>query len=196
MKNFLILDLDETFVHTFQDGINGFNQASTIPSIANRLYSFDLDGEFYWGILRPYARDFVKKLQKHYYIAVWSAGEKDYVHKIVDILFPPDSPPEFIWHRSYCEEYYNHGIKLRKKPLSKLYHLYNDMNHYNTVIIDDRSDVCDENTLNHVCIPPYNLDYNNLPEKDPDNCLLQLYKHLIHKYTYNDVRELTSIQFV
>lgn len=196
MKKYIVLDLDETLVHTFT-GPGGYDIAKKQPHLQDRLFSIKLDGDFLWGLVRPYARDLIINLQKYYEVGVWSAGTRDYVLEIVKILFPPEKPPVFIWSREYCEPMFSEqkSDPINKKPLTKLYLTFPQMDRTNTLIIDDRNDVCDENHLNHICIPEYSLLRSNLPTHDSDISLLSLNNYLVKIKDVPDVRYLSGFRF-
>lgn len=193
-KKTIILDLDETLVHTFSS-TTGFDSASKNPNLKNRIFSFTLDGEFMWGFIRPFAHDFISLLQKYYNIGVWSAGLRDYVEKIVSILFV--QPPVFVWSREDCEDVYlpSENQVVKKKPLTKLYNHFPCLNRTNSLIIDDRDDVCDENTSNHIHIPSYELNQKKIDHNHKDDSLECLCKYLLDLVNVRDVRSMSGFDF-
>lgn len=157
----VILDLDETLIHTFEDDtILRKLQPHKIPALRPRIYHRHID-EFndrfeIWGVMRPHLEEFLDFCFAYFkVVAVWSAGTTRYVEEIVDMIFPADSPPHVIFTRSDCEIIDD----VTKKSLFKMIEtealLNSVMTPENTIIIDDRCDVWDVCPLNVVQIPAY-----------------------------------------
>lgn len=135
----LVLDLDETLVHTERD--------------PNYKGDFSIDG--YNVRKRPYLDELIQYLtdNPYYQVGIWSAGVGSYVRSIVDNIFPNISILKFVMARDYCNEAY-------KKPLSKVRDLYNTVYDTNLgrsdfLIIDDRRNITDFDELNHIQIKAY-----------------------------------------
>lgn len=155
----IILDLDETLVHTSNKKIEGLDYFTyTDEYIIHK---------------RPYLDVFIKKLitDDYYDFAVWSAGTYDYVHHIVNTIFPKDIDLAFVLTRNDCNEN-------RDKPLWKARTLYNETYRGNKkaimsgsdepvdvylepksihdfILIDDREYVTCYDTLNHLRIKSF-----------------------------------------
>lgn len=87
-KMLLILDLDETLIHSSEEKIKGVEP------------DFCVDHFFVYK--RPYLEDFLRFCDKHFKLAVWSSATDDYVKEIVMNIFPSEIKLEFIWGRSRC----------------------------------------------------------------------------------------------
>lgn len=160
-NNCLILDLDETLVHTFEEtAILKKLKPHKNPALRPRIYHKSIcepNDEFeMWGVSRPHLEEFLEFCFSYFKIvAVWSAGTTRYVEEIVDLIFPVNSPPHIIFTRSDCEMIDD----VTKKSLFKMIEmeplLKDVMTIQNTLIIDDRCDVWDVCPLNVIKIPAY-----------------------------------------
>jgi hypothetical protein len=163
----IVLDLDESLVHTFPD----METASKLgvfsdPQLRSRVYHLELTdvsiskgiGQkiHLWGIIRPHVDQFLRFCFSYFKIVgVWSAGKKEYVEAIVELLFRDIAKPHFIYtyNDCYAEESGN-----LIKPLDKLFHettIGRHINRDNILCLDDRDDVCCRNPDNAVIIPRY-----------------------------------------
>jgi hypothetical protein len=159
----LVLDLDETLVHTFG------SESELVPFIDNltkeektRIHPLIFnDGiDNMWTYIRPHVELFLDIVFEEFEsVAVWSAGTYEYVHKIVDILFVKRRP-HFIMTRRDCNEIQigNMEGSCRFKPLENIYSARPEYNRNNTLILDDRSDICGYNCLNNIKIPEFSID--------------------------------------
>lgn len=167
----IILDLDETLVHTFDDFNTYFNLPNDI-GLKNRTYALELDDVFdkngsgvitnIWGVVRPYTKEFLIMCFDYFKIvAVWSAGQKKYVNGIVNFLFKDLKRPHVIFSYEHCEpveESFN-------KPLQKMIDIVPGLDKYmslnNTYILDDRKANFDTvNNDNGILIPAYKPYFN------------------------------------
>lgn len=178
---YLVLDIDATLVHTHdvdEDGVRGIEKFSmlNIYSQSERiryrrnLYLMKIvdvnhqsgTGEVtvLTGIYRPYLRLFLDFCKNYFEgVVVWSAGQKKYVEKMVEIMFPhANFQPMVVYTYEDCivgEDDY------LKKPLSKLYkdkRLKGKLNEKNTMILDDRDDTFSLNPKNGVQVPVFESD--------------------------------------
>lgn len=145
----IVLDLDETLVHTF-DGMNSLKNLDLLNNpnllhIRKRAYTIcsrnigvcDSNTAELWGIRRPNLTEFLVFCFSYFkVVAVWSAGTKAYVESIVNIIFRDIRPPHVVFSRGDCEEIDSKtGARLNKangevvgeshngiiiKPLSKM----------------------------------------------------------------------------
>ena len=192
MKRFtrplFVFDIDETLVHTF-DSKSGYQQAvqQAEKNPIYELYTLDLDGEFYWGYIRPYAREMLTFCSEVGNFGFWSAGMQDYVEAIVDVLLKPipNVKPKFVWSRNYCKNALNKWNSTKefdmKKPLENISHaiskgiiqINEPIGMQDIVIIDDRDDVCSLNLAHYFNIKAFKPDKK--PKKADDN----EFEHLI-----------------
>lgn len=163
MKQNLVIDLDETLIHTFR---NRETFDSYQPQYGEIKYNLD----DIFGVKRPNVDSFLAWCAGNYEnIGVWSAGEYEYVNIIVDLLFT-GRKPTFIWSWDDCDIYHDKsGNVIYNKPLEFVYDLYPEFTPLNTIFIDDasHSNIC--NAGNMITIKHYN------PEIDgciPDSHLL------------------------
>jgi hypothetical protein len=174
----LVMDLDETLVHTFdpKDNFEAFAEDLTDEQ-RSRIYVLRFpSGESLWGYVRPYAEDFLRVAFEEFdTVGVWSAGTSYYVNLIVQILFK-DQQPAYVMSRDQCNELVlkKEPMPCRFKPLEILYHRYPDHNEANTVIVDDRHDICSLNCMNNIRIPEYLLNHTSYPTLVDDVTLLIL----------------------
>lgn len=164
MDKYIVLDLDETVINSVEqkDGLE-----------ANLVFE---DGYKLNVMKRPYFDEFMYYLKEGgYTVFVWSAGEHEYVRKVVSNFFP--YKPKLIWSREKCEQTLDLNQEYSLvKPLEKLYRhmklLYPNMwtenelyfpdspfpNMHNTIMIDDREEIAVENKYNHIKIEPFDRD--------------------------------------
>lgn len=197
----VVWDLDETLCHTFF-APDDPSEARKDPRAAERLYHLRLpnSGDAYehssgWGTLRNNARQVIRALDANgFKQSVWSAGEHDYVHAMVDVIFKPlGIEPSIVLTRNHCDRVYSHADKKVTivKNLNLLWNGYRGLNPSNTIIVDNRYDVCVYNSNNHIKVP----DYAPSPS-DPygtDDTLRHLLDHLLGHKNVPDVRLITAV---
>lgn len=183
----LILDLDETMVHTFSPEDKAGRFMDEMDSSRQYTIEFERGGALY-GYVRPHAEEFLIGVFELFdTVSVWSAGTHEYVHKIVEVLFERVNKilagqgkshvkPYFIMTRRHCNE-----LKLssdrkvcRFKPLSIVFKQYKTFNSKNTILVDDRQDICELNCLNNIQLPEYILTYETYESLKNDRALLDL----------------------
>lgn len=174
----LILDLDQTLIFSTEK--------------YHKDTSFDMkfsNNEFLYVYKRPGLDDFLKYcLENFKYVCVWSAGEDNYVKKIVQNIFKnQDKQPDFIWSRDMTESYYDTVTKDKVyyvKPLEKVYNYFDTLNPTNTIIYDDNETTAFSNLSNWIKSEPFSGDMK-------DGELYRLI-NLFNKYLYkgDDIRLL------
>lgn len=103
----IILDLDETLVYATEDKL-------------------DLDEDFkfekYFVYKRPGLDNFLKGINQHFKIGIWSSAGDIYVNEIVKVLKNDDIEFEIIWARSKCTQRRDMDLDLYywEKRLDKL----------------------------------------------------------------------------
>ena len=178
---YIVLDIDATLVHTHdvdEDGVRGIEKFSMLNIYSDsdkiryrrNLYLMKLidisresgTGEVtvLTGIYRPYLRTFLDFCKTYFKgIVIWSAGQKKYVEKMVEIMFPHSKEQPLIVY-TYDDCIVGEGDYL-KKPLSKLYkdtRLGGKLNEKNTFVLDDRDDTFSLNPKNGIQIPVFESD--------------------------------------
>lgn len=178
----LILDLDETMVHTFrpEDNFESIKLEKGTSFEANVFKIKFEDGTIMHGVMRPGLKLFMSAMFKAFdSVSVWSAGTAPYVHKVLSAVFGDNKKYfKFIMTRSDCNNLkidYDDSI-CTYKPLSVVYAKYPEMNSKNTIIIDDRHDVCEYNCMNNIVIPAFDINNLTYQEYDSDRALFDLIK--------------------
>lgn len=192
----LVLDLDETLVHTFdeKDGLAEFVNYLTEDQ-RKRIYMIEFPGgDTMWGYVRPYAEEFLKVAFNEFdSVGVWSAGTQYYVANIVQVVFK-DQTPKFVMSRNQCNELKikSEEIPCRYKPLDIIYRNNPTHKPTNTVIVDDRHDVCSLNCMNNIRIPEFNMNNFNNEMMVNDTTLLTLAKW----FQSPEFRDATDVRLV
>lgn len=88
-RHTLALDLDETLVHCGTEFLPG----------ADHVFNLAVGGQeiTVWGRVRPYVTEFLRKASQHFELVVFTASQKVYADKILDII----DPHRYIQHRLY-----------------------------------------------------------------------------------------------
>ncbi len=177
----LVIDLDETLVHFFGtiedwDYIEEYDN----PTVKDRILDIKVEGDFMWGIARPFTREFLKIAQNTFdVVGIWSAGVESYVGEIAKELFP-NTEPYFVWSRKKCEVMTTDAETVRQKPLSKLFKSYPEIDPNRTLIIDDRSEVCTQDTLIHIDMPIWDATLSDIDRTDNSlRCLGQWFQKVV-----------------
>lgn len=171
----LIFDIDETLVHTFapEDNFGAFYNNLTEEQ-KKKVYVIEFpNGETLYGYLRPGVENLLKvAFEEFESVSVWSAGTEFYVHEIVKLLFKTQMP-DFVMSRNDCNELQLVKTEqvCRFKPLEIVYKKYPKYNETNTLIIDDRRDICKLNCINNIQIPEFLLTYDTYQTLLMDNTL-------------------------
>lgn len=157
----IVIDLDATLVHTFDDDNWDLLERIRIeqnPQLVTRIYVLDYVSESKrnksWGVIRPYTIEFLQFcIERFDKVIIWSAGVHSYVHNIVDILFNGlPKKPDLVWTSRNCKG----GEKNpQEKPLEWLYKEFPGMTSKNTIILDDNPISFRENDNNAICIPEF-----------------------------------------
>lgn len=214
-KQSLVLDLDNTLVHTFDDcgayNTLGLSSAKNYD-IRSRVYYMDvsdIDGpsgtqkspvtmkkSIICGVKRPSLDLFLEYcFDRFENVIVWSAGLDKYVNNVCDELFADIGDPALIYTRDNIFWDENDNIK---KPISKIIaeHPELGLSMKDTFIVDDRKDyVCDHNPHNAIIIPAF-IDIDNSKAlnlkilKQDDDALLRL----MHWFSTPEVKKSADIR--
>jgi len=140
----LVLDLDETIInsHTVSQDFD----LKVIKNIPADHMSIMNNGELKTIIvLRPYTRDFLKRVSRHYNIFVYSHGRYDYVQHILDFI---DQNKEFINR----EKIFKNSGQVGKTTYKKLANLGFTQDEINkTIILDDQRQIWEHEHLQVIC---------------------------------------------
>jgi hypothetical protein len=110
---------------------------------------------------RPGLLEFIKLIQTHFEVAIWTAGSDDYAKFVCDRLFDNLDPPLFIWSHKRCTiRYVQTGLTISKayiiKKLSKI-----KWNINRILIVDNTPSTYMLNYGNAIPISTWKLDYND-----------------------------------
>lgn len=191
-KRYVVFDLDSTLVCSNEK----FHLLEEIKNYRNKDKNFLYDRVHHfnyiektteipmWTLLRPYIREFICYCLIYFdEIIIWSAGQKNYVDSIRDILFIGKKP-------LLTYTYDNTVIKNNSihKPLSYIFNSEHNVdksiNEKNTLVIDDRFDTFLFNPSNGILIPKFEPDSLDKAKHD-DVSLLQLMGWLSTKEVLN-----------
>lgn len=181
MKRAIVLDLDETLVHTFTEvdpgEIRNISLVGSHPIWTGRddpdIYRLALTSGVLWGRIRPFAREFLRFCFSYFtHVIVWSAGQTEYVHTAVTMLFAGLPAPYLVYTYPQCVP---DEMGLLTKPLIHLIlrHHLEGINLTNMVIVDDRITTYQScNPHNGVNIPAYHPPSLTTPIRDIALCQL------------------------
>ncbi len=169
----IVLDLDSTLVHTFEQDpdLNIYNSLARETKGRTYLLSYGDPDPIHWGVTRPYLKEFLSFCFSYFpVVAVWSAGTKDYVHEVVKEIFQGGPQPHIIFTREDCVT----RNTILEKPLSKMFPRVTGMGLNNTFFLDDRSNVYRETPNNGIEMPIYEPSNFQSASSMGDIALLQL----------------------
>lgn len=141
----LILDLDETLIHSTESSLG---------------FPADFRVGPYQVYLRPHLNVFLTECQKRFRLAVWSSSTQDYLSPIVRRIFH-EHLLEFVWGREKCshrwdaEQTQNYFVKDLKKVRRRGFDLER------VLIVDDTPQKCERNYGNAVYLRPFVGDRND-----------------------------------
>lgn len=148
-KPLLVLDLDETLVHSMHYSHPNIDKEDCIY-----LAEFD-----YHVYKRPFLEYFLTSVSERYDIGIWSAGTDEYVETIIDLIMPSHVEPIFVFGRSMCQLRYVHGFRVYVKPLRLLQDFGYCVN--KMLIVDDSPEKCVDNFSNAIIPRPYLCNDND-----------------------------------
>ena len=163
----IVLDIDETCVRSHEDSaLMHKHRLLTAPEhidVRQRLYRISLDnvnmprgsGHHHqiWGVTRPQLEIFLQFCFAYFKsVNVWSAGQYQYVHKMVEILFTERQPDRVLTYDD-CKSFGNGYTK----PLALMYEGHpKGIDSKTTLLLDDRWSVFRyDNPDNGVQVPPF-----------------------------------------
>lgn len=150
----LILDLDETLIHARDE------PWTRVP---------DLVWESYHVRFRPFVREFIGSVSRHFELAVWTSSTADYAAAITEALLG-DMDLRFLWARERCTLRFDPELQGHHwvKKLSKLRKLGISLDQ--VLIVDDSPEKLRLNYGNLVPVTPWETaarPRGNLPGNEP-----------------------------
>lgn len=153
----IILDLDETLVHTLRVPNESLN------AVSQRIYNICPDtlsqNTYFDVIVRPGAEEFVRTISEKYNIVIYSAGVHDYVFSIIRTIFDPFYiyvKDENIFSRKHCI------LNDINKPgyfIKSISNICQDIDINDVIMLDDQPDKIIEQEC-VIRIVPYNGQNN------------------------------------
>lgn len=86
----MVFDMDETLIHTNEVMVKGYELKVPFKSVQGKVISGYVH-------VRPYAREIIKNISKHFDVVIFTAGNQCYADPILDSL----DPDHCIKHRLY-----------------------------------------------------------------------------------------------
>jgi hypothetical protein len=163
----LVLDLDETVVHTF---MKEEEPAGLFDIPTSDHYEVDLGIDISSGVKRPHLDEFLERVFKIAYpVIVWTAGHAEYAKEICEHVFKKNWPTH-IYTYDDCVVDSNNIIK---KPLRKLFEDFpNIIQRDRLVVVDDRKSAYLSKDQEHV------IRINKWHGVGEDRSLLQVAEYL------------------
>ena len=106
-KKLLLLDLDETLIHSEIRDKNNFHFLNKLKDSAkcyHKIFSFiEKNYKYYFDIFfRPYLFDFLHEIHNYFDIAIFTASSKGYADTIIDYIDPSKTFFKFRLYRDAC----------------------------------------------------------------------------------------------
>ena len=169
-KKTLILDLDETLVHSSFKPII-YNNTFYPPDIFLTI-NFNGNTHKVYVLKRPFVSEFLKEMNKIYNIIIFTASVKEYANPLLDIL-----DQEKIIKKRFFRE---HCVFSAGKYIKKLENINTNLKH--TILVDNNPISYSFNKKNGLPIKSWHYDKN-------DKELLNIMNVLNFLSNVNDVRE-------
>jgi len=186
MKGLLLLDLDETLIHSEEF-------PRTQPSTKEFDFKVGFEGEPYWYMSkkRPFLDEFIKFAFENFDVGVWTASTEDYATIVLENIGIDKSKLKCFYTRENCgmgldyESNSYYGVKnlqkLKKRAWAKPYTTKVGQTREldRILIVDDIADTAIYNRSNLVLIKPFYFDDNeSLNITNNDTELLKLISYL------------------
>ena len=165
----LIIDLDETLVHT------DFN---CNYEVFDKILEFSFEGEVFQIplILRPGVRQFLHQAKQLFNIIIFTAGKREYADCILNYIDPENKIFNYRFYRDYC-------LSIKNKVFIKDLRIFENLKMNELLIIDNSLYSFANQLSNGILISSF---YN-----DKNDCeLLNLYHYLLklHSANVEDIR--------
>ena len=180
-KKLLLLDLDETLIHSEIRDKNNFHILNKLISTAHcyhKLFSYEEKNYLYYFdiFFRPYLFDFLHELQNYFDIAIFTASSKGYADTIIDYIDPSNTIFKFRLYREAC-------IPIQNYIYIKDLRIIRNYEPSNVILLDNSLYSFANQPKNGMLL--YSFYWN-----DKDDQLI-IAKNFLLKYVYNakDVRD-------
>lgn len=173
MKKLLILDMDETLLHTecFRD-IDYLEEGSYDFKFPLGGGGWSNDEHWYFTIKRPFLDEFMNYAFDNFKVAIWTAGGSDYASEAISRAGIDKNKLEFFWSRERCTMKYDFesGFSYGVKNLEKVHKSLGwDLN--NVLIVDDVQKTAINNYGNLIHIKEFCNDRSDIELKKLMNYL-------------------------
>ena len=173
MKKLLILDMDETLLHTecFRD-IDYLEEGSYDFKFPLGGGGWSNDEHWYFTIKRPFLDEFMNYAFDNFKVAIWTAGGSDYASEAISRSGIDKNKLEFFWTRERCTMKYDFetGFRYGVKNLEKVHKSLGwDLN--NVLIVDDVQKTAINNYGNLIHIKEFCNDRSDIELKKLMNYL-------------------------
>jgi len=168
MKGLLILDLDETLIHSEEF-------PRTKPNNQKFDFKVHCEGDDYWFMTkkRPFLDEFIKYVFENFDVGIWTASTRDYASIVLENIGIDESKLKFFYTRENCSlrldyltnSYY--GIKnlqkLKKRAWAKQYtkKIGQERELDRILIVDDIAETATNNRSNLILIKPFEFNEND-----------------------------------
>jgi RNA polymerase II subunit A small phosphatase-like protein len=173
MKKLLILDMDETLLHTecFRD-IDYLEEGSYDFKFPLGGGGWSNDEHWYFTLKRPFLDEFMKYVFDNFKVAIWTAGGSDYASEAISRAGIDKNKLEFFWTSERCTMKYDFetGFRYGVKNLEKVHKSLGwDLN--NVLIVDDVQKTAINNYGNLIHIKEFCNDRSDIELKKLMNYL-------------------------
>ena len=162
----VLLDLDNTIINALED-----EERKNLPTYFQDKFKHEDMLPFFRVFARPHLEEFLDYLFANFNVGVFTAAEHMYAKFIIDkfILTKPNRKLDVVLFRYHFD--LSHKLYNKTKGLELLWDFTHLYNYYpcNTVIIDDLSDVLNDNPYNTIPVESFdmiiteNADLTNRP---------------------------------
>ena len=180
-KKLLLLDLDETLVHSEIRDKNNFHILNKLKDKANcyhKVFRY-MDGNYlyYFDIFfRPHLFDFLHEIQNYFDIGIFTASSKGYADTIINYIDPTHTIFNFILYRDAC-------IPIQNSIYIKDLRIIRNYEPSNIILLDNSLYSFINQPKNGMLVYSFYWD-------DKDDQLIRAKNFLIkHIYNAKDVRE-------
>ncbi len=176
----LILDIDHTLVHAIHDSEYDQHQQRMQTFGKPLMVDFhiilpgDTGSETYFVSTRPGIHSFLQYAFEHFDVAIWTAAQEEYAHKILTKILSREQfmRLKFVLTNKHCV--WNDQKRMFTKPSFQLRDLVPDVDLSNTLLCDDNPYATQPFIENTVLLRPYNCVHQNA-DLDDEFVLLRNY---------------------